>query len=67
MAKKTRNKVGYYTKLDPELRDALRRYKAAVGVPESEQIDRALRAWLGERAEAWPPAARRGTKKEAKR
>lgn len=48
-------KVPYYTKLDPELREAMRRYKANVGVPESVQIERALREWLGERQEAWPP------------
>jgi hypothetical protein len=49
-----RHKVAYFTKLDPELREALRRYKTAVGVPEAQQIDRALREWLGERPEAWP-------------
>ena len=49
-----RKKVPFFTKLDPELREALRRYKVAVGVPEAEQVDRALREWLGERAEAWP-------------
>ncbi len=42
-------KKGYYTKLDPEVREGLRRYKVEVGVPEAEQIDRALRAWLVER------------------
>lgn len=52
-------KVPYYTKLDPELREAMRRYKAAVGVPEAQQVDRALREWLAERPEAWPLPARR--------
>jgi hypothetical protein len=47
-----RKKVPYFTKLDPELREALRRYKAAVGVPEAEQIDRALREWLRKRPAA---------------
>jgi hypothetical protein len=47
-------KVAYFTKLDPELREAMRRYKASVGVPEAQQIDRALREWLSGRAEAWP-------------
>jgi hypothetical protein len=42
----SRKKVPFFTKLDPELRDALRRYKTDVGVPEAEQIDRALREWL---------------------
>jgi len=46
-------KIPYFTKLDRELREALRRYKTNVGVPEAVQIDRALRAWLGERPEAW--------------
>ena len=41
-----RKKVPFFTKLDPELREALRRYKADVGVPEAEQVDRALRDWL---------------------
>lgn len=44
-----RKKVPFFTKLDPELREALRRYKADVGVPEAEQVDRALREWLNER------------------
>ncbi len=61
----TRNKVPYFTKLDPELREALRRYKVAVGVPEAVQIDRALRAWLGERADAWPLPAK--AKKSSRR
>ncbi len=61
-------KVAYFTKLDPELRDAMRRYKEVVGVPEAQQIERALREWLGERPEAWPlpqaaPAKTRGAKK----
>jgi hypothetical protein len=41
-----RKKVPYFTKLDPELREALQRYRTDVGVPEAEQIDRALREWL---------------------
>jgi len=51
MAKK---KVGYFTKMDPALREAMRRFKVTTGVPEAQQIDRALREWLGERADAWP-------------
>jgi hypothetical protein len=63
-----RKKVSYFTKLDPELREALRRYKTAVGVPEAEQIDRALREWLGERADAWPvPKLKGGLKADRKR
>jgi hypothetical protein len=46
-------KIGWYTKLDPELREAMRRYKERVGVPEAQQVERALREWLGQRPEAW--------------
>lgn len=42
-------KVPYFTKLDPGLRHDLRQYKAAQGVPEAEQIDRALRGWFNSR------------------
>ena len=31
-------KKGYYTKLDPELREAMRRYKKNVGVPEAQHV-----------------------------
>jgi hypothetical protein len=41
--------VPYFTKLDPALREDLRAYKAAQGVPEAEPIDRALRGWLNGR------------------
>jgi hypothetical protein len=47
-------KQPFYTKLDPALRIAMRRFKQRTGVPEAQQIDRALREWLGERADAWP-------------
>lgn len=46
-------KIAYFTKLDRDLREAMRRYKEAVGVPEAQQIERALREWLGQRPEAW--------------
>lgn len=58
-----KKKIGYYTKLDPQLREAMRRYKENVGVPEAQQIERALKAWLRERPEAWrnsPVTVRRG-------
>ncbi len=42
-------KVPFFTKLDPTLREDLRRYKAAQGVPEAEQVDRALRGWFNSR------------------
>jgi len=48
-----RNKLPFFTKIDPDLRAAMRRYKAVVGMPESQQIDRALREWLADRPEAW--------------
>jgi len=44
-----RKKTGYYTKLDPALREVMRRYKDATGIPEAQMVDRALRQWLGER------------------
>ena len=58
-----RNKVPYFTKLDPELREALRRYKADIGVPEAEQIDRALRAWLEDRGVLKSARKRASTRK----
>jgi hypothetical protein len=47
-------KIGFFTKIDPELREAMRRFKENTGVPEAQQVDRALREWLAERADAWP-------------
>lgn len=35
--------------LDADLRDGLKRVKESVGVPEAEQIRRALRGWLQDR------------------
>jgi hypothetical protein len=62
-----RTKIGYFTKLDPVLREALRRYKAAVGVPEAEQIDRALRDWLGKRAESGLASTPKAKRKSSRR
>jgi hypothetical protein len=46
----------------------LRRYKAAIGVPEAEQIDRALREWLGERPESgFAPVAKNEKSKSSSR
>ena len=45
-------KVAYFTKLDPEIREAMRRFKEDTGVPEAQQIERALREWLGGRTGA---------------
>jgi hypothetical protein len=39
-------KIALFTKIDPELRARMRRYKAVVGVPEAVQVDRAMREWL---------------------
>ncbi len=36
----------YNFAIDPELREGLRRLKARDGIPESEQIRRAIRLWL---------------------
>lgn len=44
-----RKKTGYYTKLDPALREIMRQYKDATGIPEAQMVDRALREWLGAR------------------
>lgn len=62
----TRNKVAMYTRIDPELREAMQRYKAALGVPEAVQIDRALREWLAERPEAWPLPAAKAKRRRSK-
>jgi hypothetical protein len=62
-----RNKVGYFTKLDPKLREALRRYKNAVGVPEAVQIDRALRDWLGKRPDSGLEPTPKTTRKSSNR
>jgi hypothetical protein len=63
------HKVAYFTIIDPEIREAMRRYKAATGMPEAQQIHRALTEWLNERPEAWmkpsPPKLR--TRKGVKR
>jgi hypothetical protein len=67
LRKMTPNKVPYYTKLDPELRAAMARYKSAVGVPEAVQIDRALREWLGARSEAWTTSQKATAKAERPR
>jgi len=39
----------YTFAIDPDLDDALKRYKADHGVGESEQIRRALRTWFEKR------------------
>jgi hypothetical protein len=55
--------------LDADLRDGLKRIKESVGVPEAEQIRRALRQWLEQQgalsARGWKvrPRAAKGLKK----
>jgi hypothetical protein len=61
------NKIGYFTKINPELRQAMRRYKEAVGVPEAQQVERALMEWLSERPDAWPLPKIGGVKKAARK
>ncbi len=58
-------KVPFFTKLDPELREALRRYKADVGVPEAQQVDRALREWLIKRGVMKSARKRTASRKRA--
>jgi predicted DNA-binding protein len=40
------NKVMYSVRLDPELRNLLKMLRERDGIPESEQIRRALKAWF---------------------
>jgi len=56
---KRQKKIGYFTKLDPELREMMRRFKADTGIPEAQQIDRALRQWLGRRPRVSKPRSRK--------
>ncbi len=55
-------KIGYYTLLAPDVREALARYKQDVGVPETVVIDRALRQWLTEHGVMKAPRPRAGTR-----
>jgi hypothetical protein len=43
------SRVGSTFRLDEDIKDAMQRYFEDVGVPPSEQVRRALRAWLEER------------------
>jgi metal-responsive CopG/Arc/MetJ family transcriptional regulator len=53
--------------LDDDLREGLERVKARDGVPASEQIRRALRAWLEERKALVPQHDRRGVRTRARK
>jgi metal-responsive CopG/Arc/MetJ family transcriptional regulator len=54
----------YTLYLDPDLLDELERLKERVGVPVSESIRRAIRAWLDGMNQERKPT---GTRKAAKR
>lgn len=43
-------------RVDEELLEALQRIKDREGIPVSEQLRRALRAWVGEKGERLPKA-----------
>jgi dsRNA-specific ribonuclease len=45
--------------IDPEVRAALAAIKARDGIPESEQIRRAINRWIEERGEVSPKTARK--------
>jgi hypothetical protein len=51
-------KARYQFMIEPEQRDALRRIKESEGIPEAEQIRRAINEWL---------ERREGTDKKAER
>jgi hypothetical protein len=51
-------KARYQFMIEPEQRDALRRIKESEGIPEAEQIRRAINEWL---------ERREGTHKKAER
>jgi predicted DNA-binding protein len=55
------NKKMYALRLDVELLQGLRAIKARVGIPESEQIRRAIQAWLAQYETPSPKRGRRRT------
>jgi uncharacterized protein (DUF4415 family) len=59
MAKDSATKRPFFTRLDPDLLDALRRFKRAAGVPPQFTVNAALREYLNERPAAWPIHAQR--------
>jgi len=58
-------RVRYNLFLDAHQRDALRRIKASDGVPESEQIRRAIDEWLQRRGEKKTERQRAVTRKRS--
>ena len=58
-------KVRYNLMLENEQRDALRRIKEREGIPESEQIRRALNEWLERKGELKTDRKRASTRKRA--
>lgn len=51
--------------IDDEQREGLRAVKERDGIPESEQIRRAIDAWLVEKGIAKPERKRAGTRKRS--
>jgi hypothetical protein len=49
MAKATKSKSVYSVSLDTDVMRQLVRIKHADGIPISQQVERAIRAWLAER------------------
>jgi hypothetical protein len=59
-------RIRYSFFIDPEQRAALTAIKARDGIPESEQIRRAIAAWVEQRGEHTKTARKRaGTRKRA--
>ncbi len=65
---KASKKLGFYTKLAPDLHAALKQYKRLTGTPEAVQVDSALRTWFADRRVAWPlPEKEKRTSRNARR
>jgi hypothetical protein len=58
-------KIRYNFLIDEAQRDALRRIKERDGIPESEQIRRAIAEWLGRRGEVRAERTRGATRKRS--
>lgn len=54
----------YAVRLDPDLLKAMKRVKRQIGIPESEQIRRALRKWLTTKGELRPLSEDRSGRRE---
>ncbi|MEW5983450.1 MAG: ribbon-helix-helix protein, CopG family [Acidobacteriota bacterium] len=49
--------------IDPDLAEGLKRLKQQEGIPESEQVRRAIRKWLGQRGVLKAERKRAATRK----